>query len=191
MDRRQLLGAVAGVGTTAVAGCTGFTGPTDLDDPRLKRDDGEVRFGFGEPGDEIARSTVMYSDPPNSGLVVPMRYLMWHREGTTVESLDLQIRSPPAGHEPPASVFLAIPQNADIPDVRLYSARDTKTRIVEIPDLGIMGEGTFGLDFYLEPTVETAPLPVHLGIESRVTEPGLTGQTYHLEGTATIEVPNE
>lgn len=188
MQRRAFLGGLAAGGSGALAGCTAPLGPRRLSNPAETREAEEVVLRFGEAGDPVARSTIDYTDTPVTGEILPVRYLMWHREGTTVESLRLTIRAPPAGHHVPAGVYLAVPQNGEIPDLELFADRDTGTPTIEIEDLGIMGEGTFGMKFYVEPSVDDDPLTARIDVSSRVTESGLLGREYHLEGTTRIDM---
>ncbi len=188
MQRRAFLGGLAAVGGTALAGCTAPVGPGRLSNPVETREPAEVVLRFGEAGEPVARSTIDYTDTPVTGEILPVRYLMWHREGTTVESLRLSIRAPPVAHQVPAAVYLAVPENGEIPDLELFSDRDTGTPTIEIEDLGIMGEGTFGIDFYVEPTVADDPLTARIDVSSQVTESGLLGREYELEGTTRIEM---
>lgn len=188
MQRRAFLGGLAGVGGGALAGCAAPAGQQTLSNPAETREADEVVLHFGGQGDPVARSTIQSWGTPLTGRILPMRYYMWHRDGTTVESVTLSIRSPPAGHEVPASVFLAVPQNGEIPDITLESDPDTGTPVIDIEDLGIMGGGTFGLEFYIEPTVRTDPLPVRIDIQSRVTGDGFFGRDYRLEGTTKVEI---
>lgn len=188
MQRRAFLGGLAAAGGGGLAGCTAPVGSRRLSDPAETREADEVVLRFGEAGAPVARSTIGYTDTPVTGEILPVRYLMWHREGTTVESLRLSIRAPPVGHHVPASVYLAVPQNGEIPDLEVFADRDTGTPTIEIADLGIMGEGTFGMKFYVEPNVEDAPLTARIDVSSRVTESGLLGREYHLEGTTRIDM---
>lgn len=190
MNRRALLGTVASLGTTALAGCSGLQGPRAISDPAISHEEGEVVMGFGESGDQIARSTIMYDgNPPGSEMVASLKFRMWHRGGTTVESLRLGLRGPPSGPKPPASVFVAVPDNARFPEVALYSAPDSSARVIEIEDLGTLGRGTFGLDCFVVPYVDQRPLPLRLSIDSRVTTAGILGGEYYLDGSTDIEIP--
>lgn len=189
MRRRALLGTVAGLGTSALAGCSGLQTERTLSDPAVSRDDGEVVLAFGEPGDQVARSTIMYDgNPPGSDMVASLKYRMWHRDGTTVDSLRLRL-SGPTTTKPPASVFLAVPDNAGFPAVDLRTSADGRARIIELPDLGTLGRGTFGLDCFVVPYTDQRPLPLHLSIEATVADGGLLGGGYALDGATDIEVP--
>ena len=188
MQRRAFLGSMAGAGGVALAGCTAPGGPRRLEAPTETRSADEVVLGFGPEGDPVARSTLRYTDTPITGEILPLQYYMSHREGTTIESLRLSIRAPPAGYQVPATVYLAVPQNGEIPDLEVYADDQTRTPIVEIADLGLMGEGTFGIELYVDPTVDTDPLPVRIQLASRVTESGLLGRSYDLEATTRLEM---
>ena len=188
MQRRAFMGGLAAAGVGALEGCTAPVGRRRLSDPAERREADEVVLRFGEAGDPVARSTIDYTDTPVTGEILPFRYLMWHREGTNVESLRLSIRAPPVAHQVPAAVYLAVPRNGEIPDLELFADRDTGTPTIEIADLGIMGEGTFGMKFYLEPSVPDTPLTARIDVSSRVTESGFLGREYQLEGTTRIDM---
>jgi hypothetical protein len=189
MERRAFLGTLAGAGVGGLAGCTVPGGQRTLAGQTISGGESETVLRFGDEADPLARSTIDYSDRPLTGHILPMRYLMWHRDGTTVESLRLAIRAPPAGHRPPGMVYLAVPRNGDIPEIDLHADDETGTPTIDIPDLGRMGEGTFGLEFYVEPTSDDAPLETRIELESRVTESGLLGATYRLEAATRVSLP--
>ena len=190
MKRRTLLGSVAGLGAGMLAGCAGLQDTRTLSHPEISRDDGEVVMAFGEPGDHVARSTIMYDgNPPGSTMVASLKLRMWHREGTTVDTLQVRLRDSVPGPEPPPSVFLAVPENTGLPEVNLYTTTDASARVIEIPDLGDLGRGTFGLDFFVVPYSDRRPVPVRLSMDARLTEEGVFGGEYSLEGTTDIEIP--
>lgn len=186
MERRAFLATVAGAGTAGLAGCSLPGGPTTLSNPSVSRDDSEVVMAFGDEADPVARATIDYRTSQVGGRIIPFRYFMWHRPGTTVDSLRLAVQAPTIGPAPPSRVYLAVPNNGEIPDVELFSDDQTGVPTIQIDDLGIMGEGTFGLKFYLEPTVDNDPLETRFRLETQVTESGLLGSTYTLEGTTSI-----
>lgn len=190
MKRRTLLGSVAGLGAGMLAGCTGLQGSQALFNPDISRDDSEVVMAFGEAGNHVARSTIMYDgNPPGSEMVASLKLRMWHREGTTVDTLQVRLRDAVPGPEPPPSVFLAVPENTGFPEVNLYTTTDGSARVIEIPDLGELGGGTFGLDFFVVPHTDRRPVPVWLSMDARLTEEGVLGSEYSLEGTTDIEIP--
>lgn len=190
MNRRQLLATVGGLGTGALAGCSSISEPRTLASPTVEREDSEVHLRFGESGDPVAVSTFMYRAGPGTETdVVTLKYRMAHREGTNVDSIELSIRAPPAGVDPPAAVYLAIPDRSDVPDVRMRSHPNTRARIVEIPDLGVLGRGTFGFDFFLDPFEAEETVPTRVGVTSAVSGTGVLEPDYRLEGSTEIEIP--
>ena len=191
MRRRQLLATVGGLGAGTLAGCSQVAGPQTLASPTVQREDGEVTMHFGEAGDPVATSTFLYGSQPDRRELTAVKYRMSHRNETNVDSLELAIRAPPSGVGPPAAVYMAVPNNSEFPEVTLRSHPNSQARLIEIPDVGTIGRGTFGLDFFVDPFEAEGPLPVRIAMESTLSESGILERAYRLDGTVTVEIPME
>ena len=189
MNRRQLLATVGGLGTGTLAGCSTISGPRTLDDPTVEREDSEVHLVFGERDDPIAVSTFRYRPAPGSDTdMVHVNYYMEHRRDTHVDALELAILAPPTGGDPPAALYLAVPDRSG-PDLRVRTDADTGARIVEIPELGTLGRGTFGLECYLDPSDVAETLTARVEVESTVSGTRILDSDYRLRGSAELEIP--
>lgn len=191
MQRRQLLGTLGGLGTAAIAGCTGGVSSRTLSSPSIETEDGEVHLVFGEDDSRLAVSTVQYRSLANErSRFASVRYFMSHREDTHVDSLELSVRAPPSGHQPPADLYLAVPDRSKFPEITVESHPATQARLVTIPELGDLGRGTFGLAFFLDArNADTAVLPTRIDVRSEVTGSGFLGPDYTLEGGTEIDIP--
>jgi len=196
MNRRDVLTAVGSIGVAATAGCSSL-GSTDLRNPNEEQtDDGDVNLTFQtESGESVATLTVMpgrqrYSGP--GGTELPVKIALTHGEATKIESLRFDLRAPPGptGAGTPAEVAFATPFAKPHPSLELYTDPDDGSTILDISDTGEQGDGTMVFDFRLIGLPDaTTELAVDAEIE--MTEEGIFGQDYRLEGLKIVSLPIE
>lgn len=196
MNRRGFLAAVGSVGAVATAGCSSV-GSTTLTNPEEERtDDGDVNLDFrAESGEAVATLTVMPGRrryPGHAGAEVPVKIAITHGDATKIESVRLDLRAPPTatGAGAPAEVAFTTPFAKPHPSIELYTDPDDVSTILEIPDTGEQGDGTMVFDFLLTGVRDaTAELSVDATIA--LSEDGVLGQSYTLEGLSLVSLPDE
>lgn len=134
--------------------------PADLDAPETVREDSETHLHFREGGERLATVTVRHRTA--SADRVPVGVHLWHRQGTRVESVGLELRSPPGGAGTPAPVYLEVPGGNPFPDLSYRTDRRNGATLVDIDDLGAQGEGTFSLAFLVLPRERDGPVEVRV-----------------------------
>ncbi|MFB6266986.1 MAG: hypothetical protein ABEI31_04935 [Halodesulfurarchaeum sp.] len=189
MNRREFLGGLGGAGVASLAGCTAPGSVRVLDDPRIDREAGGVEMKFGKAGDWDAIVSQSYGPGPGGPGVASVHFRMSHRAKTHVDSLRLEMRDRLPARTPPVEVFMAVPDNTDFPRVDLRTTTDGDGRVISIDELGILGRGTFGLDYFLIGPEERAHLPVTFDVESRLSERRLLGDAYRLQGSVECDIP--
>lgn len=195
MRRRDLLAAVGTVGVTATAGCSSV-GSTTLTNPEVEQtDDGDVNLNFRtESGENVATLTVMpgrqrYSG--HRGTEIPVRIALTHGDATRIESVRLDLRAPPTvtGAGVPAEVAFTTPFAKPHPSIKLYTDPDDVSTILEIPDTGEQGDGTMVFDFLLT-GVRDATTELSVDATMELSEDGVLGQNYTLEGLTLVALPD-
>lgn len=180
----------------ATAGCSSV-GSTTITTPEEERtEDGDVNLNFRtEGGENVATITVMpgrqrYSG--HRGAEVPVKIALTHGDATKIESVRFDLRAPPSptGAGVPAEVAFTTPFAKPHPSIELYTDPDDVSTILDIPDTGAQGDGTMVFDFLLTGVRDaTAELSVDATIE--LSEGGVLGQNYTLEGLALVPLPDE
>lgn len=196
MNRRDVLAAVGGVGVVATAGCSGV-GSTTITNPEGEQtEDGDVNLNFRtESGDKVATVTVMpgrqrYSGP--RGIEIPVKIAITHGNATRIESVRLDLRAPPTstGAGVPAEVAFTTPFAKPHPSIELYTDPDDVSTVLNIPDTGGQGDGNMIFDFLLTGVRDsTTELSVDAAVE--LSEGGVLGQNYTLEGLTLVSLPDE
>jgi hypothetical protein len=197
MRRRDVLAAIGSVGVVATAGCSSV-GSTTITNPAEERsEDGDVNLNYRtESGENLATLTVMpgrqrYSG--NRGMEVPVKIALTHGGATKIESVRFDLRAPPTstgGASVPAEVAFTTPFAKPHPSIELYTGPDDVSTILEIPDTGEQGDGTMVFDFLLTGVRDaTTELSIDAGIE--LSEGGVLGQNYTLEGLALVPLPDK
>jgi hypothetical protein len=194
MNRRDVLATVGSVGVVATAGCTSV-GATTITDPDEERtDDGAVNLTFQmESGQSVATLTVMPGRQRylgHDGEQVPVKIAITHPEATTIGSVRLELRAPPSGAGVPAAVAFTTPFAKPHPSMELFTAPDDVSTVLAIPETGAQGDGTMLFDFLLTNLADgTAELAVDAKLQ--VTERGLLGEPYRLEGRTRVALPDQ
>lgn len=195
MRRRDVLAAVGSLGVVATAGCSSV-GSTTLTTPEEKQtDDGEVNLNFRtESGETVATLTVMpgrqrYSG--HHGTEIPVKIALTHGDATKIESVRLDLRAPPTftGAGVPAEVAFTTPFAKPHPSIELYTDPDDVSTILEIPNTGKQGDGTMVFDFLLT-GVRDATTELSIDATIELSEDGVLGQNYTLEGLALVLLPD-
>ncbi|ACV12646.1 hypothetical protein Huta_2482 [Halorhabdus utahensis DSM 12940] len=188
MRRRRFLAAAGVAAAGASAGCGALRSKTTLSEPSRHSDaQGVASIHFSEDGEEVGHFGV------NGGVadgVVPMSTEIWHREGTTVESVRLRVWMPDA--ETPADVAVVSPVEGDSsppPEVRLYSPDRRPGTVIELSDLDDLADETIStLECIVRPWSETATT-VAFDVTMALAGGGMLGTDYELDGELRLEYP--
>lgn len=186
MRRRRFLASAGVVGTGGLAGCSVPDTSTRMDDPTVRPEDGETHLIYRDEGGRVAAVTVQYGPVRDQvGAMLPMRYSLWHRDGTTVEDLTVSVRSRSASQQVPPQVYVASP-GGDFPPIHFGRNPDLDARTIAIPEIQRVGTGTVTLEWVLRPFDDE--WPVELAVETDASlSSGLLGG-YVLEGTTELAI---
>jgi len=187
VNRRTYLATVATAGTAATAGCGALDRET-LSEPTVSSDGpgrGVIEFEAG--GSEVGHLGV---DGGVDGDTVELGTEIWHREGTRVESITLELWMPP--NDATAEVAVVSPVEGDSsppPALSLYTPEDRQGTAIEITDLDDLADETIStLDLRVEPGPETEPtLVVDAVIELATASP--LGGGYECDGKLRLNFP--
>lgn len=177
----------------SVAGCTAIASQTTLSDPTIEQEDhGETHLTFNTDGERLAVITIQpgrrrYSG--HGGDSTPVDIQIWHRDPTKIDSLKLRLRAPPSGVGPPAQVALTAPPWTPHPSIQLYTDRQDSSTIFEIDEMGDQGDGTMPFEFALS-GLEKSTSELFVDAAVGLTEQGVLGQNYSLEGRTRTPLPD-
>lgn len=183
MNRRTYLTAVCTAGVTAMAGCGTVAGGETLTDPTVDREaPGRKALVFTSNGDEVGHLGV---DGSVDGDRIDLSTEIWHRDGTTVNTVKLRLWMPDVATESPAEVAVVSPVEGDSsppPSISLYTPDRDLGTVVEISDLDDLADETIStLDLVVVPGAERATdLEIHATIE--LSGGGMLGSDYTLDG---------
>lgn len=188
MRRRRFLAAASVVATGATAGCGALGSATTLSEPTRHSDaTGHASISFSEQGQEVGHFGV---DGGVADGVVPMRTEIWHREGTTVESVRLRVWMPEA--ETPADVAVVSPVEGDSsppPELALSTPDRLPGTVIELTDLDDLADETIStLEFIVRPWSETATT-VAFDVTMELSGGGVLATDYTLDGELHLEYP--
>jgi hypothetical protein len=188
MRRRRFLATAGVAGVAATAGCGALQSEQTLSDPTRHSDgQGRASIHFSEDGTEIGHFGV---DGGVADGVVPLRTEIWHREGTTVESITVRVWMPDA--ETPADVAVVSPVEGDSsppPEIRLYTPDRASGTAIEVTDLDDLADETIStLEFIVRPWSETATT-IAFDVSIALGGGGLLGTEYDLDGELRVEYP--
>ncbi|WP_248299393.1 hypothetical protein [Halorhabdus amylolytica] len=189
MERRRFLAGLCGTGAIATPGCVAGLGERTLPESEVKRDSaGRRALVFRQGGDEIGHLGV---DGRVDAGVIDLSTEIWHREGTTVDAIELRLWMPGTGQSP-AEVAVVSPVEGDSsppPEISLYTPEGKRGTIVSITDLDDLADETIStLDLNVEPGSATATtLIIHATIE--LTGNGILGPDYTVDGEFQLEYP--
>lgn len=190
MRRRAYLATLATAGAAATAGCGTVRSATTLSEPDVHAESAQRRsLQFTADGEEIGS---VGADGAVSNGRIELSTEIWHREGTTVESIELHVWMPPAPAESPAEVSVVSPVQGDSsppPSISLSSPRDEPGTVIEIDDLDDLADETIStLDLVVDPGYDRATTLV---IDSTIDldSSSLFDGGYELDGQLELEFP--
>lgn len=195
MNRRRFLAGLGGIGLVGTAGYVAIVGSRTLSNPAEEREaDGETHLRFQADDEWVATLTVSpgtrrYSGA--SGGEVPVDVSIAHREGTTITSLalGLRTRSHDGSGYSPVEVALATPWGTPHPALQLYTDPRGGGTILEVEEMGGQGRGTTTFEFLLTGVdASTSDLGVNATVDL-ATRDALEGG-YTLEGRTLIRLPD-
>lgn len=190
MNRRSFLGGLCGTGVVTLAGCTAPGGTTTLSEPSVAEDSpGRRALIFAADGEEVGNVGV--DGTVRDGLV-RLTTEFWHRDGTTVDSIRLQVWMPESARETPAEVAVVSPVEGDSsppPSVTLSTPDRGLGTVIELTDLDDLADETIStLALLVVPGSETATeLTVDATVE--LSGRGLLAEDFTLDGTLELEYP--
>ena len=155
MDRRTFLGIAGSAGVIATAGCNTPGEAKTLSDPTVGGEsDQRKHLSFSANGAEIA--TFGVDGTVDDGLIeLPVE--IWHRDGTTVESIRLRVWMPP--RDAPATVAVESPVQGDsspAPELTLSTPDRKQGQLIEITDLDDLADETIStLGLLVQPHPDT------------------------------------
>ncbi|WP_254840074.1 hypothetical protein [Natronomonas marina] len=190
MDRRTYLAAACAAGVTATAGCSAVSESETLSDPTVNEDaPGRKAIAFTSDGEEVGHFGVDGSVVADR---VDLSTEIWHRDGTTVDSVELRLWMPETATESPAKVAVVSPVEGDSsppPSLSLYTPDRKVGTVVEITDLDDLADETIStLDLVVVPGTDTATdLKIHATID--LSGGGLLDGGYTLDGEFRLSYP--
>lgn len=163
MRRRQLLHTVGAIGLSGLAGCSIPGRTRELRSPR-RTDESDGAYWTFTTGDErLLIAGIEFGVPPASDLI-PLQFNTWHREGTHLERLRIELRfGRPVSGVPP-DVYLDTFDTSPDPRFDFHDDPDSGTTTLDVPDLGPVGVGSLSLNFLVQPH---GWLPEEIGVAIR------------------------
>ncbi|MEF8894051.1 twin-arginine translocation signal domain-containing protein [Halodesulfurarchaeum sp.] len=184
MNRRRFLAGVGAAGTVAFAGCAGPVGTTELSDPEVDVESAETHLTYRDNEGRIATTTVQYGPVRPDGLV-RMRISIWHRKETAISDLFVTFRNrAPTGLRP--SVYVG-GFSGEFPPIDYQIDDESDGRLISVPDLSPVGEGTVTLELYVQ-AFDDWPLELTVDVAYGL-DAGVL-QSYAVEGTTDLSIPN-
>jgi len=191
MDRRSYLGALASAGAIATAGCSGLGGSETLTEPSVHTDSPSRRsVHFSSGGEEIGS---FGADGSVSNGLIHLDTELWHRTGTTVQSIRLTVWMPSETNAGRETVALAAPVQGDSsppPEITLSVDRQHSGAVVEITDLDDLRDETISTITLLVDPRSNPSTTVAIDAEIEIAESGLAGTDYTLDGRLDLDVPD-
>lgn len=194
--RDALRVGAAGLGA-ALAGCTTTLGlqSKEHNRPEKQQDEFGVLYLWEDGNEPLFELSIKYSGqvvsehPTPGAYEIPLRFQVWHRPGTHLDSLTYELKKA-AGFEHPLLIYWEAP-NRNWPDTDFKKSESGKGMTFEVPDLGRMGSGTVVSDFFVRvPTNEETinSLPVRFQAEFELSEGMIGGYDVAVEEDE-LEIP--
>lgn len=190
MNRRTYLASVCTLGVAATAGCSTVSGSKTLSEPTVNAESsGKKALIFTTNDEEVGHLGIDGSVTANR---IDLSTEIWHKGGTSVESIKLRVWMPETAREAPAEVAVVSPVEGDSsppPSMTLYTPDRVLGRVIEITDLDDLADETIStLDLIVIPGANTATrLNVHATIE--LSGDGILGSDYTLDGELQLAYP--
>ncbi|MEF8915985.1 twin-arginine translocation signal domain-containing protein [Natronomonas sp.] len=182
MNRRRFLAASAVAGALPLAGCAARE--TTLQ-PDVETEDDETHVVYRDGDDRVAVVSYM-----QRGRATRPPYDLWvtvsHAEGTTIDSLRLELDTAPA-ERPKPNVYLKTPDGHPYPSMHYHTDPDSGAAIVDVPDTERQGSGSMSLEFLVAPRGEevvTVGATASLSLSGRA----VVGRVYELSDRVEFEL---
>lgn len=185
MNRRRFVQGLAVTGAAALAGCSAPIGTEQLSAPEVSKEESETHLTYREGSERVATTSIQYG-PIGAGNPIPVRLSIWHREGTTVTDLTVTVRNrDPTGIRPDVYVGGF---SGSFPPITHDVDPDTDGRVLEIPDLRPVGEGTVTLDCFVRGFGEW---PLDLAVDVEYGLDAGVAKRYAVDGTVDLEIQDQ
>jgi hypothetical protein len=175
-----------------MAGCAGLGSETISNPTEDQASARETTLAFqSDDGNQVAKLTVRTAEQRYSrhgGQQIPVDIAITHPEKTTVTDLLLSLRAPPAGRGV-TEVALETPFGTPHPSLDLYAAPDDAASVLAVDDMGDYGDGTVLFKFLLL-GADDAVSELAVDAEVGLTESGMLGTEYTLEGQTLVPLPD-
>lgn len=188
--RREAL-RVGAVGFGAsLAGCTttvGLRKETDRRPEKEQRGTSIVYTWTDDDDDDLLELGVLASPRESDAYSIPLRFLVWHRDGTHLDSLSFELK-PGANFDHPVIMHWETP-NRNWPDTD-FERTDRFGMVFEVPDFGEYGRGTVTSEFIAKVPTGDEPiesLPLWFDAEFELSD-GMVGG-YELGVEDEFEIP--
>lgn len=201
MKRKKLwaIGIIVLIGGISVAmGVNYYNAEKTLTDYEEVIENGEKHVVFYEDGDRILTFSFMYHDEyiireEGCSGMIPLKLAVWHRGGTHIDSMRIEIQLPKPALEHPGIVYLRTPEG--IPSPPIHFQRSVKDHFVDfdstldIPDMGVQREGTVTFDFLVKPLWEVKnKTNFTVDVETKLSETGVFWKKYAARCQTEIEI---
>ncbi|MDZ7849448.1 MAG: twin-arginine translocation signal domain-containing protein [Halodesulfurarchaeum sp.] len=182
MNRRRFVQGLAVTGAAALAGCSAPVGTEQLGNPEVSEEDSETHLTYRDGSDRVATTSLQYG-PIGVGDPIPVRLSVWHQRETTLTDLTVTFRNrDPTAVRP--SVYVG-GFSGSFPAISYGIDPDTDGRVLEIPNLSRVGDGTVTLDCYVR-GFGNWPLDLAVDVAYGI-DAGLT-KRYQVDGTVDLEI---
>ncbi|GAA0533193.1 hypothetical protein ABNG02_09685 [Halorubrum ejinorense] len=190
MNRRTYLAAVSTASVAAAAGCSAVSDTQTISEPTVDADSpGRKTLVFEADDGEVGHVGV--DGTVDSGRI-DLSTEIWHREGTRVSSIRLNVWTPDPATGSPARVAVVSPVEGDSsppPSISLYTPDRRPGTVVEITDLDDLADETIStLGLVVIPAAsEDTELRIRATVE--LTGSGVLGSDYTLDGELQLAYP--
>ncbi|WP_435194754.1 hypothetical protein [Natronomonas sp. EA1] len=139
-------------GTTLLGGLAGCSAVTEsrLRDPRTEREDDQTHHVYTRGEERILEVSALRFGVPAPEYAIPLKLFVWHRGGTHLDAVRYEIQLNEPG-KPLPEVFMTRLSGYPTPRVTFGRNREADATVVDIPELGSQGTGSFGLDLVVVP----------------------------------------
>lgn len=194
-SRRDVLRVGVIGASVSLAGCSGglpLSSGLDRDaSPAVESDDISTVFTFDHDGEGLLELQMLYSGQSKPGAYqIPIRFQVWHRDGTHLDSLRYTLRPTPQFDHPVVVSWQAPRPNW--PETDFTETGDGRGVVFDVPDLGEQGSGTVVSEFAARvPTNGESidELPVQFGAEFALSGDGVLGADHDLALDEEVAIP--
>ena len=184
MNRRRFLAGLGAATSVSLAGCSGRVGTKELSDPEVTTEEGETHLTYRDADGRIATTSVQYG-PIRGGNLVRIRLSVWHRRETTLTELQATFRNrDPTAVRP--GVYVG-GMSGEFPPIGRRIDDETDGRVIAIPDLEPVGEGTVTLECYVQ---GYSGWPLDLTVDVAYGLDAGFLRSYDVDGTVELSIPD-